>query len=159
MRTKIGDGLKNRVGAVCNALQAYNTAASQLNPPRDPLTWASIMHMAELAEFDLLKDTRQRTSDKPWAKQDVREAIRLHLKIKRSREEIDRLNVEIKCLITFMRDEYEDYQIAIESGDDTVDPLLRGELVERSQYRDKISQQLVKRLIQVSKLSGFSGRR
>jgi len=116
------------------------------------------MRMADLAEFDLLKDTRQRTSDKPWAKHDVREAIRLHLKIKRAREEIDRLNVEIKRLITFMRDEYEDYQIAIKSGDDTVDPLLRSELVERSQYHDKISQQLVKRLIQLSKLSGFSGR-
>ena len=80
--TKIGDGLKNCVGAVCNALQAYNTAASQLNPPCDPLTWASIMHMAELAEFDLLKDTHQRTSDKPWSKQDVHKAIQLHLKIK-----------------------------------------------------------------------------
>ncbi|KAF8336202.1 hypothetical protein F5887DRAFT_1247567 [Amanita rubescens] len=157
LRTKIGEGLKNRAGAVCTALQAYNTTASQLNPPREPLTWASVMRMADLAEFDLLKDTRQRTNDKPWAKHDVREAIRLHLKIKRAREEIDRLNVEIKRLITFMRDEYENYQIAMKSGDDTVDLLLRSELVERSQYCDKISQQLVKRLIQLSKLSGFSG--
>ena len=56
-----------------------------------------------------------------------------------------------------MHDEYEDYQIAIKSGDDTIDPLLRSELVERSQYRDKISQQLFKCLIQVSKSSRFSG--
>jgi hypothetical protein len=156
MQTKIGNALKNRTTAIRTAIQAYNTAASQLNPPREPLTRASIMNIADLAEFDLLRDTHQKINEMPWAKAEVREAIRFHLKIKRAREEIVRLNVEITRLITFMRDEYQDYQTTMSNDD--IEPLLRQELSERSQYQDKISQQLIKCIIQLSKLPGFSGK-
>ena len=121
MRTKIGNALKNRTAAIRTAIQAYNTAASQLNPPREPLTWASIMNIADMAEFDLLRDTRQKINEMPWAKAEVREAIRFHLKIKRAREEIVRLNVEITCLITFMHDEYQYYQTTMSNDD--IEPL------------------------------------
>lgn len=156
IRAKIGNALKNRAEAIRTAIHAYNTAASQLTPPREPLTWANIMNIADLAEFDLLKDTREKVNEKPWAKLAIREAIRLHLKSKRAQEEIDRLNVEITRLITFMHDEYEDYQTVIKSNN--TQPLLRKEVTERHQYCDKVARQLIKRLIQVSKLSGFSGK-
>jgi hypothetical protein len=156
LRGKIVQGLKNRSGAIHTAIETYNTTASQLIPPRDPVTWAEIMKIADLAEFDLLKDTRQQICKKPWAKPAVREAIRLYLKIKRAQEEITRLNIEITRLITFMRDEFMNYRSAINASKNS-DAFISQELLERHQYSNKITHQIVKRLIQVSKLSGFSG--
>ncbi|KIL54457.1 hypothetical protein M378DRAFT_18862 [Amanita muscaria Koide BX008] len=95
MRVKIGNALKARAEAICTAIERYNAAAAQLNPPREKLTWANIMAIADLAEFDLLKDTREDVQKKPWIKPAIREAIRHYLKIKRAHEEIQRLNVII----------------------------------------------------------------
>ena len=156
MRSKIGKALKSRSEAIRTALKSYNSAASQLIPPREPLTWAGIMNIADLAEFDLLKDTRQQVHEKPWAKPVIREAIWLHLKIKRAREEISRLDVEMAHLITFMRDEYGDYRNAIKASEE-VHPFVSRELIERHQYCNKITHQIITRLIQVSKLPGFTG--
>lgn len=156
MRGKILKGLKNRSGAIHTAIEAYNTSASQLIPPREPVTWAGIMKTADLAEFDLLKDTRQQVCKKPWAKPAVREAIRLYLKIQRAQEEIKRLNIEIIRLITFMRDEFMNYRSVINASKNS-DTFISQELQEQHQYSNKITHQIVKRLIQTSKLSGFSG--
>jgi hypothetical protein len=54
LREKIGTALKNRAQAIWRALNAYNAAAAQLNPPRESLTWAKLMETSTLAEFYLL---------------------------------------------------------------------------------------------------------
>jgi hypothetical protein len=51
--------------------------------------------MVSLAEFDLLRDTRQDIRQFPWAQPLNREAMNLSFGIKRAKEEILRLNVEI----------------------------------------------------------------
>ncbi|KAJ7124573.1 hypothetical protein C8R43DRAFT_899013, partial [Mycena crocata] len=58
LREKIGKALKTRADAIQKAVAKYNTAASQLNPPRDQLTLAEVLQIVCLAEFDLLRDTR-----------------------------------------------------------------------------------------------------
>lgn len=59
LRDKIGKALKTRAEAIQRALDAYNSAAAQLDPPRETLTWAKLMDATTLADFDLLRDSRQ----------------------------------------------------------------------------------------------------
>lgn len=40
LRDKIGRALKTRADAIKRALDNYNEAATQLNPPRERLSWA-----------------------------------------------------------------------------------------------------------------------
>ena len=118
MWAKIGKALKTHAEAIRTAIERYNEAATQLNPPREKLTWANVTAIADLAEFDLLKDMCENLQRKPWAKPAVREAIRHHLKVKHANEEIKRLNVEIVRLITYMWDQYQDYQQAVKGTED-----------------------------------------
>ncbi|KAF7357137.1 hypothetical protein MSAN_01308200 [Mycena sanguinolenta] len=71
--------------AVRTALANYNAATAALESPRPPLEWEAVVEDAFLAEFDLLRFS--------------------HRDIRRVREEIERLNVEIHRLYTYMRDE------------------------------------------------------
>ena len=58
-RENISKSLKACVDAIQSALKRYNDAAAQLNPPRPPLTWETVMNAVTVADFDLLRDTRQ----------------------------------------------------------------------------------------------------
>ncbi|KAJ7206977.1 hypothetical protein C8J57DRAFT_1099457, partial [Mycena rebaudengoi] len=113
MRDQIGKALKTRAEAIRRALQAYNDAAGALNPPREHMTWAEVIHTTSLAEFDLLRDTRQDVRKLAWTQPARREAAVLYFGIKSAKEEILRLNVEIRRLITHMVDEHVDYYRAI----------------------------------------------
>ena len=156
LREKIGKALKTRAHAIRRALNAYNAAAAQLNPPRESLTWAKLMDTSTLAEFDLLRDSRQDIRQQPWTHPARREAMNLYFGIKRANEEILRLNVEIRRLVTFMIDDHRDYLRAI-SAHDNVDPALASELSYQLKHRDCIHSQIAQRLHQTSRLKGFSG--
>lgn len=134
----------------------YNQAASQLNPPRPPLTWVSVLNAVTLADFDLLRDTRTDIRSLPWAEPSRREATRLYFGIKRAREEIIWLNVEIKRLLTFMMDNHIDYYRAI-SANIMVNPSLARELSVDWEYQDRINNGIARRLLQASRLPGFTG--
>lgn len=156
LREKIGKALKTRAHAIRRALNAYNAAAAQLNPPRESLTWAKLMDTSTLAEFDLLRDSRQDVREQPWTHPARREAMNLYFGIKRAEEEILRLNVEIRRLVTFMIDDHRDYHSTI-STHISVDPGLASELSYQLQHRDRIHTQIARRLHQTSQLKGFTG--
>ncbi|KAJ7086900.1 hypothetical protein B0H15DRAFT_950408 [Mycena belliarum] len=156
MREKIGKALRTRADAIHRALNDYNLAATSLNPPRDPLTWAQVLLNVSLADFDLLRDTRSDIRQLPWANPTRLEAAALHFGITRAKEEISRLNVEIKRLISFMIDEHVDYYRAISSRMFT-DPRMALELSGRYQYSARINKSIVERLAKASRLPGFSG--
>ena len=156
LREKIGKALKTRAHAIRRALNTYNTAAAQLNPPRESLTWAKLMDTSTLAEFDLLRDSRQDIREQLWTHPARREAMNLYFGIKRAKEEILRLNVEIRRLVTFMIDDHRDYHRAI-SALNSVDPGLAGELSYQLKHRDRIHTQIAQRLHQTSRLKGFTG--
>ncbi|KAK1234282.1 hypothetical protein PQX77_002515 [Marasmius sp. AFHP31] len=94
--TKITQALKSRAEAIRKALEAYNVAAQRMDPPHETLSWNSILEMVSLADFDLLKNTHLDISQLPWARPDNRWAMQLHFGILRAKEEIHRLNIEIK---------------------------------------------------------------
>jgi hypothetical protein len=93
----------------------------------------------------------------PWTHPARREAATLYFGILRGKEEIQRLNVEISRLLTFMIDEHVDYYRAIQDLHLT-DPNLARELSDRWTYQARINDSIVERLVKTSRLPGFSGR-
>jgi hypothetical protein len=125
-------------------------------PPRPLLSWESVIAAVNLADFDLLKSTRQDIRKLDWAQPANREGMVMYFKIKRAKEEIIRLNVEIRRLLTFLYDDHVDHYRAV-CANIITDPTLAFEVSTRSQYRNKIHEEIVKRLLQTSRLPGFSG--
>ncbi|KAJ7279762.1 hypothetical protein C8J57DRAFT_1434098 [Mycena rebaudengoi] len=156
LRDKISKALKTRSDAIRRAISTYNEAATALNPPRERLSFADVISKTSLAEFDLLRDTRQDIRDQAWTQPARREAMVLYFGIKRAKEEICRLNVEIRRKITSMVDEHVDFYWAI-TGNITVNPALAVELQKRWFHAARISTSICKRLVSTSRLVGFSG--
>lgn len=125
-------------------------------PPRPALTWESVINAVDIADFDILKDTRQDIRMLEWAQPANREGMVMYFQIKRAKEEITRLNVEIRRLLTFLYDDHVDHFRAIHANK-TVNPSISHEIFLRWQYRTKIHEEIVKRIWQTSKLVGFSG--
>ncbi|KAJ7269479.1 hypothetical protein C8J57DRAFT_976067, partial [Mycena rebaudengoi] len=156
LREKIGKALKMRADTVHRALMEYNTAAGSLNPPRDQLIWAEVIQTATLAEFDLLKDTCADVRQLPWTQPARREAALLYFRIKQAKEEMRRLDIEMTCIITFGIDTHVDFYRAIIKTYIT-EPHLACELSEWWKYKTRINCSIVQRLIQMSRLPGFTG--
>ena len=55
----ITNSLKSRSAAIHTALTKYNTATDALPVPQSNLSWEEVVEYAFLADFDLLRDTRQ----------------------------------------------------------------------------------------------------
>ena len=125
-------------------------------PPRPLLSWESVVAAANLADFDLLRSTRQDIRELEWAQPANREGMVIYFKIKRAKEEISRLNVEIRRLLTFLYDDHVDHYRAVSTNIIT-DPTLAFEVSTRWQYHNKIHEEIVKRLLQTSRLPNFSG--
>ncbi|CAK5283134.1 unnamed protein product [Mycena citricolor] len=156
LREKIGKALRTRAKAIQRALTEYNTAASMLNPPRETLEWAEVVQATSLAEFDLLCNTRVDIRKLPWTQPARREAAGLYFGIKRAQEEMERLNVEIRRLVSFMLDEHADFYRAIASNM-IMDPVLAWELSCRWMQKSRINEAVMERLVKTSRLPGFSG--
>lgn len=148
--------MKSRAEAIRHALDEYNKYAVQLNPPRDQISWSTIVNAVFLSELDILKDTRQDIRKLKWANIEHRQASQLYFSIKRAKEEIARLNVEARRLLTGMFDEHCEFRRAIAS---TVasDPPLSFELARIWSFRDKLNTKVAERLLSTSKLTGFTG--
>jgi hypothetical protein len=156
MREKISRALKARCKAIKNALDEYNAYAAKLTPPRPSLTWMKVIEAVYLAELDILRDTRQDIRTLKWAQPANHEAMNLHFGLKQAKTEIERLNVEIRRLLTFMYDDHVDFFCAIQRCIIT-DPPLAHELSLQWEYRNAINEANFRRLQQTARLDGFSG--
>ncbi|KAF8158816.1 hypothetical protein K438DRAFT_1910014 [Mycena galopus ATCC 62051] len=105
LRKHIAKALQARSKGLKAAIARYNDAASALTPPREQLDWEEVVENAFLADFDLLRDAREDIRQEPWALPAGRAAMEQHFKILRAKEEIQRLNVEIRRFITYIVDE------------------------------------------------------
>lgn len=153
MRQRIGQALRVCSDAIKIALKEYNLQAAALRQPRPALTWPKIVEMANLGEFDLLRDAREGIHTLFWAQPANREAAWLHQNIKRAKEERDRLNIEIIRLLTKMLDDHVDYQLTVPKSN----PELACELSKRWKYQQLVNEILVDYLVKTSQLSGFTG--
>lgn len=97
MRTQIAKALKSRSKAVKTAVTTYNEAAQKLGRP--VLELKSVLDYVHLGQFDLLRLSRHNITEKPWARPAEREAATAYFKLKRSHEELARVEIEMKRLI------------------------------------------------------------
>ncbi|KAH7923679.1 hypothetical protein BV22DRAFT_1105986 [Leucogyrophana mollusca] len=156
MRKHIGKALQARSAAIRTALDRYNTAARALSPPRRELEWDEVVEYVFLADFDLLRDARQDVSHHPWATPAGRSAMDLYFKMLRAKEEIQRLNVEVRRLVTYLRDE-DHYLHACESQLREQHPALAHQIGIRHRIRSRFTAHHLRRLNDIAALPGFSG--
>ncbi|THU77754.1 hypothetical protein K435DRAFT_701701 [Dendrothele bispora CBS 962.96] len=105
MRRHILTAVKKRSKTIRTALNKYNAAAAALSPPRPAMKWEEVLENSFLSEFDILRDTRDDIRKKDWAKPANRQLQAEFFKVVRALEEKDRLHVEIKRLITYIKEE------------------------------------------------------
>jgi hypothetical protein len=101
----IAKGLQKRSKTIKNAVTAYNLAASRLDPPREQLTFEQVLEFVHVGEFDLLRNSRQEVQLKPWSRPAERAATTMFFKLQRSYDEILRLKVEARRLLTYIHNE------------------------------------------------------
>ncbi|KAG1842318.1 hypothetical protein C8R48DRAFT_679067 [Suillus tomentosus] len=109
-----------------------------MHPPRKTLKWDEVVEYAFLADFDLLRDTRADVSQRPWASPVACRAMDLYFKMCRAREEIQWLNVEVRRLVTYIRDE-EKYLRACEGQLKAVSPTLAHQVAIHRNVRGRFN--------------------
>ncbi|KAJ7032930.1 hypothetical protein C8F04DRAFT_1211033 [Mycena alexandri] len=154
MRRHIAKALQTRSEAVKNAISRYNIAAASLEPPAPQLSWDEVVEYAFLADFDFLRATDGELLDKPWTRPAYRLAMDRYFKIIRAKEEIKRLNVEIRRFITWMSDEDRFLRRQEEEAESPGEAaLIRKHRMERGRF----DAGHMERLVKLSKKRGFTG--
>lgn len=158
MRTHIWKALRARSKAIQNALQKYNTLAKEMSPPAPTLEWKTIVDYGFVAEFDLLKHQHSHFNIATvlWALPANREVANKFHKIRRAREEIVRLNVEIRRLRTSIDDEELWYKARIGERTST-DPHLAAQLQADLGSRRRVNQRHLQRIFDIEQLPGYTG--
>lgn len=142
--------MQRRSEAIKNALNRYNTQAAKLNPPRPALTWKEIVDYSFIGEFDALRHARADIRDQPWTHTARREATSKYFKLCRAREEITRLDVEIRRLRASIQHEATHYEKVI-SQLSSSNPSLATELCHVWQLRNAVNRLHLQRLDAVEK--------
>jgi hypothetical protein len=156
LRKHIAKALQARSQAIRNALEKYNNAASALSPPRPHLSWNDVVEYAFLADFDLLRDTRRDIRDRPWATPACRLAMDRYFKLERAREEIQRLNIEILRVITYLCDE----DVFLKKKEDEIrlyDSSLAHQVSLHRRERGRFNSQHMNHFKKLAALPGFTG--
>ncbi|KAF8337774.1 hypothetical protein F5887DRAFT_1063021 [Amanita rubescens] len=156
LRNHISAGVKARSKTIRTALEKYNEAAAALNPAAPELTWKMVVEYAVLADFDLLRDVRQDVRKKPWASSTNRLLRDQYFKLERAREEIDRLNIEIRRVITYIADEAIFLQM-IEEAVAADDARLAHQITLYGLERGRSNAVHIKRFAKLAKDPGFTG--
>ncbi|KAI0343135.1 hypothetical protein BDW22DRAFT_1329220 [Trametopsis cervina] len=153
---QIQPSLQTRSKAIQQAIASYNTAAAALDPPHPPLNWSEIGGYQFLEQFALLQNTRNDVCDLQWTKSAVRAVMKMRHRIRHTREEIDRLNVEVRRLHTAIRDERVLFNQTCARLQAANDPLL-GPVKEFAERRGRMNDHLLGRVYEVYRLQGFTG--
>ena len=156
LRTQISKALKARSTAISSAVKSYNQAAMHLSRPA--LVLDQVLKYVVIGEFDILRMSRFDITSKPWARRAEREAAADFFKLERSKEEIQRLNIEVRRLhvrILVFETKMQEIVDELEASD----PRLAVQMKKRQKLlrsRDKIHWRRLKAL---ESLRDFSGER
>ncbi|KAG2154140.1 uncharacterized protein EDB93DRAFT_1239530 [Suillus bovinus] len=156
LRQQLGKALQRRSDAIRNAINHYNTQAAALNPPRSKISWKDIADYGFVAEFDLLRYSRNDIQSSTWSKPGHQEATTKFFKLCRAREEITRLNVEVRRLCTAIHDE-ERHMLTVIQKLQVSDPHLGCELQRQHHSHVAINAMHCYCLNRIESLTGFSG--
>ncbi|KAJ3828633.1 hypothetical protein F5880DRAFT_1621091 [Lentinula raphanica] len=156
MRTQIAHALQKRSKAIRNAVATYNAAALNLDPPRPTVDWSKVSHYSFLDQFDLLADTRYSVLEKPWAKPVIRELMMQVRRVSRAREEITRLNIELRRLHTSIVDEEKHFVTVLDRLSESSSPVYPA-VMQFIEQRRAVHKLLLARMQLTYALPGFTG--
>lgn len=156
LRKHIAKALRSRSQALATALKKYNTAAGALTPKAPTLSWDQVVEYAFLSDFDLLRDCRQDVRQRPWAEPANRVLRDSYFKTQRAHEEIQRLNVEIRQVVTYVQDE-DRFLLAKEAEVAKTDPFLAHQIKQYHGLRTRFNTLHVHRFQKLAQMTGFSG--
>ncbi|KAI0245897.1 hypothetical protein BJV78DRAFT_1086966, partial [Lactifluus subvellereus] len=105
LQKHISKGIVKRSSAIRTALDKYNKLAPLQNPLQPTLEYTNVASYSWLGDFELLKYSRNDIMRKPWTIPANREVANKYFKILRAREEINRLNVEVRRLDAWVQHE------------------------------------------------------
>ncbi|GBE87425.1 hypothetical protein SCP_1101010 [Sparassis crispa] len=154
--THISKSLQTRCRAIRNAVTSYNIAAAALNPPRPTLDWDKVSHYSFLEEFNLLHDTHHDIREKQWTQPAMQETMRLHCRIQRAHEKIQRCNIEVRHIYTHIRDEDMLFSTILDDLCHQQDPL-HGAVLEYCSRRRVVNTHILAFLQRIYALPGFTG--
>jgi len=154
LRKHIGKALQTCSAAIWTALTQYNAAAKALG--RRMLEFNEVVEYAFLADFNLLRDTRQDISMCPWASPAAQLALNTYFKLCRAEEEVIHLNVEIRRMVTYLVDE-ERYLRACEALYWDTHPALAHQISRYHAICSRFTQLHLCSLEKISRLPGFNG--
>lgn len=156
VRTSIASHLTNRADAIRTGVTKLNKAAAALPTPRPSLSVLDILSYSFLAEFDILRDSRDDIRQKAWANPSVRVIIEKYHRYLRAKEEILRLNIELRRLRTWIRDDEMVVSAALQ-GLRVSDPPLAYEISRRLRMRQLVHMKIESRLTRIEAMNAFSG--
>ncbi|KIP01439.1 hypothetical protein PHLGIDRAFT_40382, partial [Phlebiopsis gigantea 11061_1 CR5-6] len=155
MRTHISKSLQVRCKTLKRAVDEHNKAAACLTPPKPPIDWSKISTYEFLEQVVLLRDTHNNLQSKRWSNPGIRETLKLVERVERAKEELLRLNNEVRSLHTAIRDDDMLYATTITSL--PVSDPLRGAVSDFASHRRLIDRQILVRIHQIYSLPGFTG--
>ncbi|KAF8575936.1 hypothetical protein K439DRAFT_1298191, partial [Ramaria rubella] len=131
-----------------------NSVAATLKPPRAQLDVQTVLDYVYLAQFDLLCESWHLLPELPWAQPAEREATTAYFKLARSREEVERVNIEVTQLCTYMDDE-EEYLLRHVERLQVSDPEIGHEILQHLQWLMDVNHIHRQRIHRLVNLSGF----
>ncbi|KAK7041699.1 hypothetical protein VNI00_008988 [Paramarasmius palmivorus] len=152
MRKHLNAALQSRSKRIESALNAYNKIA--LDTKRETLQWKDVVDYTFLGEFDLLGALGDDVRTKQWTKPASRQLMVLVFKIFRAEEELQRLHVEIKRLVTYIKEE-DAYLNHRRLHLHEIDPDLSHQIYRYSHVRGRFNDLHLARLRQIWALPGF----
>ncbi|KAJ6456535.1 hypothetical protein C8R45DRAFT_943719 [Mycena sanguinolenta] len=156
MRKHIAKALQARSKAIRNAIDRYNAVAEDMIPLRHTLSWEEVVNYGFLAEFDILRDTQDSIRSRPWTRRSYRVAMDRYFKILRAKEEIQRLNMEIKRVVTWIEDE-DWFLRKKEAEHKDIDPALAVQISHYRQRRARSDYKHMQWFWALAKTPGFTG--
>lgn len=146
--------MKTRSKSIQTAINVYNEAALALHPPCQTVNWEQVVEYSFLGEFDLLRDTREDVRLRKWATPANRLLMLQFFKLIRAEEELPRLHLEIRRLLTYMRDEQEVFHSKAQVIEAT-DPGMAWQLHLHWGERGRFDALHRRRLFAIKSLKGF----
>ena len=142
--------------AIQGAFDRYNMAVSLLLPPCPNLSWNDVVEYTFLADFDLLCESCQDVCDCPWSKPAFRVLIDKYFKLECAQEEIQCLNIELCCVITYIQDE-DTFLWLKESKLKEMNPIMAHHIWRHWWEKVHFNEQHLCQFRKLASLSGFTG--
>ncbi|KAJ7049089.1 hypothetical protein C8F01DRAFT_1094008 [Mycena amicta] len=155
-RKHIAKALQVRSKAIRAALERYNTAATAMLPSKPTLSWEQVVNYTFLSDFDLLREENGVDGEK-WAQPMFRFLMDSFFKIERAREEVQRLNIEICRVVTWIRDERQYLQRMEKGLRDAGEVTLAVQMKCYGQQRGIFAATHMQKFWELAKRDGFTG--